>query len=88
VNLPLPISAAYRSPIFEAVGIQVVVGLLSALILDDGTAARICGVAIVAFWAGVAALIARRLSSPSRVDIFLVRFGFLPVVVLAHSLVH
>lgn len=45
----LPISANYRRPVFEAIGLQVLLGFLSLLILDGGTTARICGIALVAF---------------------------------------
>lgn len=45
----LPISSNYRKPIFEALGRQVLLGVLSLLVLDGGTAARICGIALVAF---------------------------------------
>ena len=84
----LPISPSYRKPVFEAVGLQVLLGLLSLLILDGGTTARICGIALVAFWGGAALLIWRRPQSPTRTDIQLLRFGFLPLVVVASFLVH
>jgi hypothetical protein len=56
-RLPLPISQKYDSPIFEAVALQIVLGILSALILDGGRVAQICGIALVAFWTGAAVLI-------------------------------
>jgi hypothetical protein len=84
----LPISPDYRKPIFEAVALQTLLGLLSAFILDGGTTARICGVALVAFWGGVAVLIGRRPRTPTWGDITLIRFGYLPVLVLAFFLVH
>jgi len=82
----LPISEAYDSPIIDAVAIQIVLGLLSLLILDGGTTARVCGMALVAFWSGVAVQICRNPRSPSRVDLQLIRFGYLPVVVIAFFL--
>lgn len=84
----LPISPSYRKPIFEAVGLQVLLGFLSLLILDGGTTARICGIALVAFWGGATVLILRRPQLPSRRDIELLRFGYLPLVVIAFFLVH
>jgi len=83
----LPISKQYDSPIFEAVALQIVLGLLSLLILDGGTVARICGIALVAFWSGVTVLIYRRPVCPSEVDLQFIRFGYLPVVVVAFFLV-
>jgi hypothetical protein len=83
----LPISSRYRRPVFEAVGLQVVLGILSLLILDGGATARICGIALVAFWGGAAVLIWRKPRSPTRTDIQLLRFGYLPLVVVAFFLV-
>jgi len=88
MSYSLPISPSYRSLIFEAAALQALLGLLSMLILDGGTTARICGIALVAFWGGVAVLIWRRPQSPKKMDIDLIRFGYLPVVVLAYFLVH
>jgi len=83
----LPISPKYDSAIFEAVALQLILGILSLLILDGGTIARICGIALVAFWGGAVALIWRHPQSPTRTDIELIRFGYLPVAVLAFFLV-
>jgi len=88
MNYSVPISSSYRTPIFEAVALQALLGLLSALVLDGGTLARICGIALLAFWCGAAVLIWRRPRTPTRTDIALVRFGYLPVVVVAFFLVH
>jgi hypothetical protein len=88
MSYSLPISSTYRSAIFEAVALQALLGVLSMLILDGGTTARICGIALVAFWGGVTVLIWRHPRSPTKTDIELIRFGYLPLVVLAFFLVH
>jgi hypothetical protein len=82
MRLRLPISDRYDSPIFEAVAIQVILSLLSLLILDGGAVAQICGIALVAFWGGAAVLIWRHPQSPSRLDLSLIRIGYLPVVAI------
>lgn len=79
----LPISPSYRKPVFQALGLQAVTVTLSLLILDFGTSARVCGIALLGFWAGVAVLIARRPASPTRTDLALIRIGFLPLLGLA-----
>lgn len=84
----LPISPDFRKPVFEAVGLQLLIGILSLLILDGGTTARICGMALVAFWGGAGLMIWRRPQAPTRVDIAWIRFGYLPLVVAAFFLVH
>ena len=83
----LPISPRYRKPIFEAIGIQMLIGFLSLLFLDGGTIARICGIALIAFWGGAATLIWRNPQTPSFRDLQLLRFGYLPVVAIAFFLV-
>jgi len=88
MSYSLPIAPSYRTPIFEAVGLQTVLGILSMMILDGGTTARICGIALVAFWGGVTVLIYRHPKSPSKIDIQLIRFGYLPLAVFAGFLVH
>ena len=50
--------------------------------------ARICGIELVAFWGGATVLIWRRPLSPTKIDIELIRLGYLPLVVLAFFLVH
>jgi hypothetical protein len=84
----LPISSSYRKPVFEAVMLQLILGILSLMILDRGTTARICGIALIAFWGGATVLIWRRPQSPTKTDIELIRFGYLPLAVLAFFLVH
>lgn len=79
----LPISPSYRKPVFEALGLQMLLGFLSLLILDGGECAQICGAAALAFWGGAAVLIWRHPHSPTHTDIQLIRFGYLPIVIFA-----
>jgi hypothetical protein len=83
----LPISPKYDSPIFEAVAIQIVLGLLALLILDGGMIAQICGIALLAFWSGAVVLILRHPQTPSRLDIELIRYGYIPVSIVSLFLV-
>jgi len=50
MRLPLPISPEYDSPIFEALALQIVLGLLSLLVIDGGGVAQVFGIGLVAFW--------------------------------------
>jgi hypothetical protein len=45
-----------------------------------------CGIALVAFWGGVLTMVYRNPQSPSRLDLELIRFGYLPVVGVAFFL--
>jgi hypothetical protein len=87
LKLPLPIARDYDSPIFEALAIQVVLGLVAWLVMDWGQTAQICGIALVAFWGGAAVLIWKHRRSPSRADLWLIRFGYLPVIGITFFLV-
>ena len=82
IRYKLPISPQYDSPIFESVALQMILGLLAKLVLDGGGVAQLCGIAMVAFWIGAVVLIWRHPQTPTRVDLELIRFGYLPVVVL------
>ena len=88
MNYSLPISPAYRKAIFEALILQIIIGVLSAMILDGGDCALICGVAFLAFWGGAAVLILRCPQSPTQTDILLIRFGYFLVIFIAGGLVH
>jgi len=88
MHYSLPISPAYQKAIFNALIMQIVLGILSAMILDGGVCAQICGVALLAFWGGAAVLIWRRPQSPTEIDIFLIRFGYIPVIFIAGVLVY
>ena len=69
MSYSLPISPSYRKAIFEAVVLQLILAILSLMILDGGTTARICGIALVAFWGGATVLIWRKPRSPTKTDI-------------------
>ena len=79
----LPISQKYDTAIYEAVVLQILLGLLAYMILDGGGIAQICGIALVAFWGGAVVLIWRHPQSPSRTDIELIRFGYLPLIIVS-----
>jgi hypothetical protein len=65
---------------------QAFVILLSAMILDGGGTAQICLYAFAGFWGGTALLAFRRGAALSRVDIAFIRWGYIPVCVLAFAL--
>ncbi|MFM8790890.1 MAG: hypothetical protein ACKOKG_04555 [Verrucomicrobiota bacterium] len=88
MSYTLPISPSYRKPVFEAVVLQFILGILSLMILDGGDCARICGAALLAFWGGAVVLIWRHRHSPTKTDLELIRFGYLPVVVIAFVVIH
>ena len=76
-------SEAYRAPVKFAVLLQVSIGVLCMLMLDGGVLARVCGCAVLAFGAGAALILVRRPFGPTRLDLAAIRFGFVPVFVMA-----
>ncbi len=69
----------------EAVWFAVAQQLGVLLVLASGTSGLevFWFYALVAFWAGVAVIAVRRPRAFSRLDIFLVKFGFVPLFLLA-----
>jgi hypothetical protein len=82
----LPLSDSYRGAIHFALLQQVPCALLCLLLLDGGRTAKVCGVAMLGFWAAAAIIMARRPSSPGPGDITFLRWGFLPLFALALAL--
>ena len=77
-----PISSAYWPPIKSALLQQGIVLILALLQLDGGYTLNVATIAIVAYWLAFGMVVVRRPSSPTRGDIFLIRYGFLLIVVV------
>ena len=78
----LPLSPAYREAVTVALVLQVLTTLLLLTILDNGTLAKVGGVAMVGFWVGVAVVVVRRPRASGRLDLLYVRWGY-PVLLAA-----
>jgi hypothetical protein len=76
----ISLSDDYRSPLRATLVIQFVVVILSGLMLDRGIFARITLIAVVGFWAGVFVMMIRRPQAPTAIDLWIVRWGFLPLL--------
>ncbi len=79
--IQVAISDSYRGPLWRALGVQALIALLSVLVLDGGDTAKLSGVALIAFWVSVFVIILRRPRNPTQVDLWLIRWGFLPLVI-------
>src|SRR4051794_24607562 len=86
----LPLSPSYREAIHFALLQQIPWSLLCLLMLDGGVAARLCGIALIAYWSYALAMMALRPRAPDRKDIMFLRWGFFPLfgvtVILARFL--
>ena len=56
---------------------QAIMFLLGGMILDMGETVAILGFALIAYWAGVFILFARRFKRLTHVDKFMIRWGFM-----------
>lgn len=56
--------------------------------LDGGDCARISGAALLAFWGGAVVLIWRHRHTPTKTDLELIRFGYVPVLIIAFLVIH
>lgn len=69
-------SPEYRDAAGVALALQLPLAVVCSLLLDFGRTAKICGVAMLAFWIMAATLAARRPSSPTFSDLLFWRWGF------------
>ncbi|MBI3852576.1 MAG: hypothetical protein HY298_20150 [Verrucomicrobia bacterium] len=84
--ITLPIASSYRRAIFDALILQGFLSIFAMLVLDGGRIAHTTGIAVLAFWAGAALIIFHRPRSPTEWDLFLIRFGFLSLLVVTFAL--
>lgn len=77
----------YRRPLWRAVEQQLAMTVLCVLMLDGGQMARLCGIAMAAFWGGASFVLVRRPTSPTAGDLWYLRAGFLPMFLVLWSLV-
>jgi hypothetical protein len=78
------IAPAYQRAKTFALVQQAIVLFLSALILDGGDVFHTCLGALAAFWIGAAIIGVRRPQTPTRLDLALIRFGYIPLCILAY----
>ncbi len=78
----LPVAPAYRDAIKAAILLQLLLTLFMLLLLDGGYTAGIGACVMGGFWIGVAAIIFRRPRNPTPLDLFYVRWGYVPLLVL------
>jgi hypothetical protein len=83
---PFELVSTYWPAFKSALIFQFVFGVLTALMLDGGRSFEFFKVAFAGHWIGILIIIGRRPISPTKADIFFIRWG-LPVVMLATGLV-
>jgi hypothetical protein len=76
-------TAPYRGALQVAVVFQVLFGILSAFVMDFGVLAWLWCSAMVGYWVGFAFVRVRGKGKPTKVDLFVLKWGFVPLFVLA-----
>jgi hypothetical protein len=76
------IAATYWRPLRDGLILQSVLLVLSGLLLDGGLTAEINLIAWAAFWGGILVLLVRRPEMPTRFDLWVLRWGYLPLLVV------
>lgn len=71
---------------FSAFMQQGIIMVLAGMILDGGGVAQSCFYAFVGFWTGVVIILWRRASAPTKIDLMIVRGGFIVLCVLSFFL--
>ena len=72
-----------QSAIYSACIQQCIIMVLAAMILDGGGIHQVCLFALLGFWGGVFVLRARNRGALTRVDLMLIRGGFIPVCIIS-----
>jgi hypothetical protein len=85
-DLKLPVADTYRSAFRLALLQQIPWAMLCLLMLDFGRSAKICGIAMLAFWVAAFIMMARRPESPTRFDMGFIRWAFFPIFVVTFLL--
>jgi len=82
--------SAYRRPVKIALLQQGICLILALLVLDGGITLNATVIALIAYWIAVFLIVSRRVHTPTRNDLFFVRYGFLLIwgfVVIAGPMV-
>jgi hypothetical protein len=79
----LPIAPEYRKGFWLSLGLQLLITLIMATILDDGRIANIGASTMIGFWIGAIVIVLKRPLRPTRTDMFYVRWGFPLMLALA-----
>jgi hypothetical protein len=79
------LSQNYDPVIKSAVAQQILFAVLAILTLDGGQTARNLACCIAAFWLAVAMIAIRRPSMPTAADLAIIKWGSLPLTILAYA---
>ncbi len=67
---------------------QIAILILSAGVLDGGDIFNICLIPLIAFWVGVFFIRRHRPEAPTKFDVFMIKWGYIPLCIVTFFLVH
>jgi hypothetical protein len=79
------IATCYWRPLVDGLILQLVLLGLSSLLLDEGLTAEINLIAWVGFWGAILVLLCRHPDRPTRFDLWTLRWGYLPLVLVVQG---
>lgn len=81
---PAPvITRTIRSELPFILVVQSIILVMASMVLDGGGIAQVCFYALVAFWGGVVVLHFHRRGALSRVDLLLIRYGYILLCIIS-----
>jgi hypothetical protein len=80
--IKMEIPKELRSALFDSLMIQIVLGIVAGLMLDGGMCLQMWTFSMVAFWSGCVLVLARRWKIPTKMDLVMIRWGFLILCLL------
>jgi hypothetical protein len=72
-----------QSAIYSACIQQAIIMILAAMILDGGSIGQVCLYALLGFWGGVFVLRVRRREALTKMDLMLIRGGYILVCIIS-----
>ena len=73
---------AYREAIHDALGIQVLLGVLTSLMFDCGMTFQMWYISMAAYWPMAIMLLIRGIKKPNRIDPYVIRWAFLLLIIV------
>jgi hypothetical protein len=79
------IATSYWRPLLDGLALQLVLLVLSGLLLDGGLTVEISLIAWAAFWCGIVVMLCHRPDRPTRFDLWVLRWGYLPLMLVVQA---
>ena len=76
------LSKEFRNALIVSILLQIVLGFLAAINLDGGVFFHLWWRAMAGYWAALIVILMKRPNAPTKVDLFLVRWGFIPLFLI------